>query len=351
METTQPLNKKFDPGKLIKWGISVGVPLMLLLIPVNEAFTAQARLFLVLSIMAILIIAFDLVNMLIPSILLPTAYVVLGVVEQKVAFQGFSTPTLIEAFGDCALRAKKAGFDGVEIHGAHGYLINTFVSAFSNKRTDLPELVKKFCTCYPEVRIMLLEKDPQSIYQILRDETGTASRIGFVTAPSTGEGLVQEFLPNEHYRFAPISRGRYRAIISHGSPLSKHKQICVKTLLKQPIVLLSSNETNNTPLWHWLKQYGEPHIALSTSSLNLWLNAIAENIGVGFLHDTTILVRDFLASTHMDNITDIAIKEHLDVLTGCLLPQEPCDIVMAFEQFLPRFTDPKRIRTRKADGE
>lgn len=136
METTQPLNKKFDPGKLIKWGISVGVPLMLLLIPVNEAFTAQARLFLVLSIMAILIIAFDLVNMLIPSILLPTAYVVLGVVEQKVAFQGFSTPTLIEAFGDCALRAKKAGFDGVEIHGAHGYLINTFVSAFSNKRTD-----------------------------------------------------------------------------------------------------------------------------------------------------------------------------------------------------------------------
>lgn len=94
METTQPLNKKFDPGKLIKWGISVGVPLMLLLIPVNEAFTAQARLFLVLSIMAILIIAFDLVNMLIPSILLPTAYVVLGVVEQKVAFQGFSTPTL-----------------------------------------------------------------------------------------------------------------------------------------------------------------------------------------------------------------------------------------------------------------
>lgn len=215
----------------------------------------------------------------------------------------------------------------------------------------LPELVKKFCTCYPEVRIMLLEKDPQSIYQILRDETGTASRIGFVTAPSTGEGLVQEFLPNEHYRFAPISRGRYRAIISHGSPLSKHKQICVKTLLKQPIVLLSSNETNNTPLWHWLKQYGEPHIALSTSSLNLWLNAIAENIGVGFLHDTTILVRDFLASTHMDNITDIAIKEHLDVLTGCLLPQEPCDIVMAFEQFLPRFTDPKRIRKRTADGE
>ncbi len=43
---------------------------------------------------------------------------------------------LIEKFGDTALRAKKAGFDGVEMHGAHGYLIGQFMSPFSNKRTD-----------------------------------------------------------------------------------------------------------------------------------------------------------------------------------------------------------------------
>ncbi len=43
---------------------------------------------------------------------------------------------MVEKFGDCALRAQKAGFDGVEIHGAHGYLIAQFMSPYSNKRTD-----------------------------------------------------------------------------------------------------------------------------------------------------------------------------------------------------------------------
>ena len=44
--------------------------------------------------------------------------------------------TTIQAFKDGALRAKKAGFDVIELHGAHGYLINEFLSPLSNKRTD-----------------------------------------------------------------------------------------------------------------------------------------------------------------------------------------------------------------------
>lgn len=43
---------------------------------------------------------------------------------------------IVSQFGDTALRAKKAGFDGVEVHGAHGYLIAQFMSSYSNKRTD-----------------------------------------------------------------------------------------------------------------------------------------------------------------------------------------------------------------------
>ncbi|MGM9526047.1 MAG: FAD-dependent oxidoreductase [Peptococcaceae bacterium] len=43
---------------------------------------------------------------------------------------------IVEQFADCAVRAKKAGFDGVEIHGGHGYLLHSFNSPFSNKRCD-----------------------------------------------------------------------------------------------------------------------------------------------------------------------------------------------------------------------
>jgi NADPH2 dehydrogenase len=43
---------------------------------------------------------------------------------------------IVKAFKDAGRRVKEAGFDAVEIHSAHGYLLNQFLSPLTNKRTD-----------------------------------------------------------------------------------------------------------------------------------------------------------------------------------------------------------------------
>lgn len=64
---------------------------------------------------------------------------------------------VVKAFGEAAARAKKAGFDGIEIHAGHGYLIAQFLSGFINKRTDeyggcFANRIRFFDEVYAEVR-------------------------------------------------------------------------------------------------------------------------------------------------------------------------------------------------------
>ncbi|MFW1950451.1 NADH:flavin oxidoreductase/NADH oxidase family protein [Acinetobacter beijerinckii] len=64
---------------------------------------------------------------------------------------------IIQRFGRSALICKKAGFSGIEIHAAHGYLINQFLSPLHNLRNDewggTPEKRRKFLMeVYAEIR-------------------------------------------------------------------------------------------------------------------------------------------------------------------------------------------------------
>lgn len=85
--------------------------------------------------------------------------------------------TVIEAFGRAAERALKAGFDFIEIHAAHGYLINQFLSPLTNERSDrfgggvdnrsrlLKRVIRKVREVWPEekplgIRVSAYEYDP-----------------------------------------------------------------------------------------------------------------------------------------------------------------------------------------------
>lgn len=56
--------------------------------------------------------------------------------ETPAAMTSADIEAVIEAFAEAAVRARKAGFDAVELHGAHGYLLNQFLSPLTNRRTD-----------------------------------------------------------------------------------------------------------------------------------------------------------------------------------------------------------------------
>lgn len=55
---------------------------------------------------------------------------------EPVALKRAEIDELVKLFGAAAKRAEEAGFDGVEVHSAHGYLLDQFYSPLTNKRVD-----------------------------------------------------------------------------------------------------------------------------------------------------------------------------------------------------------------------
>lgn len=75
---------------------------------------------------------------------------------------------VIMAFGSAAVRARIAGFDAVELHGAHGYLLGQFLSLHSNQRSDdyggdMKNRARFIVECLQEVRRQVGDDFPVSL--------------------------------------------------------------------------------------------------------------------------------------------------------------------------------------------
>ena len=84
---------------IIKWAITLLVPLLICFIPLTETYTQTMRLYFVATLFVIFLFAFETVPMLISGLLLPALYVVLGVVPFAVAYSPWTQSTVSMVLG------------------------------------------------------------------------------------------------------------------------------------------------------------------------------------------------------------------------------------------------------------
>jgi N-ethylmaleimide reductase len=138
---------------------------------------------------------------------------------------------IVEQFTDGARRAKAAGFDGVEIHGANGYIIDEFLRDGTNKRTDryggsvenrarfLLEIVEGVSSIWGADRVGV-RVSPLNTYHDMSDSNPketfghvatelAARRIGYLHVLEAISGML--FVPGGP--IAPHLRERFRGVV------------------------------------------------------------------------------------------------------------------------------------------
>jgi len=95
------------------------------------------------------------------------------------------TYEMIQKFVDSAVRAKKAGADAVEIHGAHGYLVAQYMSSYSNRRVD--EFGGSFDNRmrFPRLIVEGIRRELGSAFPILFRISADEKAVGGRTTPET----------------------------------------------------------------------------------------------------------------------------------------------------------------------
>jgi N-ethylmaleimide reductase len=151
---------------------------------------------------------------------------------------------LVERFRTAAIRGKAAGFDGVELHAANGYLFDQFLQDGSNKRTDiyggsfenrarfLMEVVQAVSTVWGSERVAvrlgpsgmwgdMSDSDPEGLFSYVADELSKRNLaylhlieprvLGNVDDDSKDQNPVAAQLIRKHYEGTIIAAGGFKA--------------------------------------------------------------------------------------------------------------------------------------------
>lgn len=79
-----------NKSQWIKWAISLGIALFVVLMPCNEVYTYEVKMFLLVTALGILLVAFELVDLMAVSMLFPIGYLVTGLVPMEIAYSAWT---------------------------------------------------------------------------------------------------------------------------------------------------------------------------------------------------------------------------------------------------------------------
>lgn len=185
---------------------------------------------------------------------------------------------IISAFGDAAARAEKAGFDGVEIHAAHGFLLSQFLSSRTNMRTD-----QYGGTLENNARIII------EIYNAIRSRT-SKDFVVFLKVNSFDEIDSEKAFESCQYICSQLSDSGIDGIeISGEGEASDYKESIYRDYAAKisalnnniPIILVCKNRTPDT-MAQILNSTGVEYFALSRPLIrqpdlvNLWMKDLNE---------------------------------------------------------------------------
>lgn len=148
---------------------------------------------------------------------------------------------------------------------------------------SLSNAVNAFSRDHPQVKILMHQKSLSkllpAIYQQETDIGMITSNDDFHLSQVIGEDALRAL------SIYPLAEDTLIAAVSHTSPYAAQKSISINKLLKNPLLLFTHDSTDDMEA-NWLRdllsRYGEPQFSMTTNTIELYLNAIAGNVGIGF---------------------------------------------------------------------
>ena len=156
-------------------------------------------------------------------------------------------PTLVDSFATAAARAREAGFDGLQIHAAHGYLLGQFLTPHTNRRTDeyggtLDNRMRLLREVYQGIRRRVGDDFPVLLKMNGTDmlplrKGATTSELLRVANTMQNEGIDAVEISRGHYESWPgMILGHYRGFISgqvkegSGTKMTRRRRVAMFAL-------------------------------------------------------------------------------------------------------------------------